>query len=65
MAKSKCQIRVKEAFEKTFSYQHLRDHVVWDFILPELFGNKTVTVALRHSTCSAWQRDKISVKGQN
>lgn len=28
------------------SYQHLWDHVIWDFISPELFGNKTVTVAL-------------------
>lgn len=46
----------------TVSYQHLRDHVVWDFILPELSGNKTVTVALRHSTCSTWQREEISVQ---
>lgn len=41
------------------SYQHLWDHVIWDFIPPELFGNETVTVALRHSTCSAWEEEGL------
>lgn len=50
----------------TFSYQHLRDHVVWDFILIKLFGHKAVAVALWHSTCPTWQREERvqSVEGQ-
>lgn len=35
------------------SHQHLRDHVLWDLIPPELFGNEPVAVALRHSACSS------------
>ena len=62
----KAELKKKNKTEKSlsFSYLHLGDHVVRDFILPELSGNQTVTVALRHSTCPTWHGREISVEGQ-
>lgn len=40
--------------ERVDTYLHIRDHVIWDFFIPEVFCDKAITVAFGHPTSPTW-----------
>lgn len=40
------------------THLHIRDHVIWDFVIPEVFCDEAIAVALGHAACPTWQNSQ-------